>query len=162
MAGVGGWMAAFRCLGGGWVQHSGSGTPHIPQNWPTSKHLCPPKNVGFRPARFGQPCTGTFPYNRILTSLTVRITMTGLAYGSPLVCMPECRTQQAWGFSAKLRGLPAIYTGSDTPQTLCCSKGGACVNWSGRTVLRIADTHHNLQISKVITPTSKMLRWIMN
>ena len=44
--------------------------------------------------------TGTFPYHRILTSLTVRITMTGLAYGSPLVRMPECRTQQAWGFSA--------------------------------------------------------------
>ena len=32
-------------------------------------------------------------------SLTVRITMTGLAYGSPLVRMPEWRTQQACGFS---------------------------------------------------------------
>ena len=33
-------------------------------------------------------------------NLTVRITMTGLAYGSPLVRMPECRTQKVWGLSA--------------------------------------------------------------
>jgi hypothetical protein len=38
--------------------------------------------------------------HRISNSLTVRIIMTGLAYGSPLVRMPECTTQQAWGFNA--------------------------------------------------------------
>ena len=38
---------------------------------------------------------------------------------------------------------------------LCgAAKAVTCVKWSGRTVLRAADTCHNPQISKVATPMS--------
>ena len=40
-------------------------------------------------------------------------------------------------------------------ETFNLAEAGICVNWSGRTVLRTADTCHNLQTSKVITPMSR-------